>query len=362
MEIFMPSFKIDTSKPVLVTGATGYVAGWIVKKLLEAGVTVHATVRDPENAAKVGHLTQMGQELPGAIKLFKADLLESGSFDAAMKGCGIVFHTASPYLLNVEDPQRDLIDPALKGTHNVLDSVNRTESVSRVVLTSSCAAIYGDVADVAAARGGILTEEVWNTSSNIDHVPYSYSKTLAEKAAWEVAKAQSRWRLVVINPAGVYGPYVGGPIPTSASFDLLRQLGSGAVKSGVPHLQTGKVDVRDVADAHIAAAYIADAEGRHIVSEKSGTLLDMANAVRVAFPNYPLPSREMPGWLIWLVGPMVNKAFTRNFISRNIGKAWRADNSKSQEKLGITYHSSDKAIVEMFGQMAEAGAFGKKAR
>jgi len=93
----------------------------------------------------------------------------------------------------------------------VLDAVNRTESVERVVLTSSCAAIYGDVADCAAAPGGVLTEEVWNTSSSLEHVPYSYSKTVAERAAWEMAGAQDRWRLVVINPAGIYGPSAGGP-------------------------------------------------------------------------------------------------------------------------------------------------------
>jgi len=84
------------------------------------------------------------------------------------------------------------------------------------------------------------------------------------------------------------------------------------------------------------------------VSEKSGTFLDMANAIRVKHPDYPLPKREIPKWLLWLVGSMVNKLLSRKFVSRNIGYDWRADNSKSRGKLGIEYASTDKAIVEMF--------------
>jgi dihydroflavonol-4-reductase len=250
----MTKFKIDTDKTVLVTGATGYVAGWIVRGLLEAGVKVNATVRDPNNADKVVHLTRMGDELPGTLTLFKADLMQDGAFDAPMQGCAIVFHTASPYTLNAADPQKEIVDPALIGTRNVFGSVNRTKSVERVVQTSSCAAIYGDSADCADAPGGILTEAVWNTTSSLDHNPYSYSKTLAERAAWELAEAQDRWRLVVMNPGGIYGPSVGGPIPTSESFNIIRQVGGGDFKSGVPRYESPKVDVRDVAEAHLRGA------------------------------------------------------------------------------------------------------------
>ena len=174
-------FTVDTSKPVMVTGATGYVAGWIVKGLLEAGATVHAPVRNPDSADKIKHLTDTAAQSPGKIRFFKADLLAEGSYAEAMAGCGVVFHTASPFTVDVKDPQKELIDPAVKGTANVLEQANKTPSVERVVLTSSCAAIYGDNTDCAAAPGGRLDESVWNTSSSIDHNAYSYSKTLAER-------------------------------------------------------------------------------------------------------------------------------------------------------------------------------------
>ena len=210
--------SIDTSSPVMVTGATGYVAGWIVRGLIDAGLTVHAAVRDPDNSGKVQHLLDMAADAPGSIRFFKTDLLDEGSYGPAMEGCSVVFHTASPFVIDVADPQRDLVDPAVRGTANVLNSVNNTPSVGRVVLTSSCAAIYGDAADCADAANGVLTEAVWNTSSSLTHQPYSFSKVEAERAAWEIAQSQSRWDLVVINPSLIVGPG-SGPMRPRKCFE-----------------------------------------------------------------------------------------------------------------------------------------------
>ena len=128
------------TRPILVTGATGYIASWVIKKLLEQGHTVHATVRDLNKTASFAHLEKIAQELNANLKFFKANLLDEGSFDEAMQGCEVVIHMASPFLVtNFKDPIADLVDPAVKGTINVLNSVNRTESVKRVVVTSSIA-------------------------------------------------------------------------------------------------------------------------------------------------------------------------------------------------------------------------------
>ena len=105
----MVMVQTDLTAPVLVTGATGYVAGHIVRRLLEEGYTVHAAVRDPETATKVRHLTELADRLPGTIRYFRSDLLQTGSYVDAMQGCETVFHTASPCHLAVEDPQRDLV-------------------------------------------------------------------------------------------------------------------------------------------------------------------------------------------------------------------------------------------------------------
>ncbi len=159
--------NIDKSTPVLVTGGNGYIASWLTKYLLEQGINVRATVRDPSNEKKVGHLKKIAENTRGRLTLFQADLLKEGSFNDAMRGCELVFHTASPFVIRgIKDPQKELVDPAVKGTRNVLEAANRIESVKRVVLTSSVVAIYGDAVDMQQTKNGIFTEEHWNTTSS----------------------------------------------------------------------------------------------------------------------------------------------------------------------------------------------------
>jgi len=99
--------EIDASKPILVTGGSGYMASWIVRLLLEQGRYVKATVRDKSHKEKVGHLVQMGEECPGKVELYEADLLKNGSFEEAMAGCELVIHNASPFqLFGIKDPQK----------------------------------------------------------------------------------------------------------------------------------------------------------------------------------------------------------------------------------------------------------------
>ncbi len=127
---------------VLVTGAAGYLASWVVKRLLEQGHSVHGTVRSLKDDRKLTHLQRLSEAHPGQLVLFEADLLGAQGFDAAMQGCSSVLHTASPYKLGPSaDPERELIAPAVNGTRHVLDAVNRTPSVERVVITSSIVAM-----------------------------------------------------------------------------------------------------------------------------------------------------------------------------------------------------------------------------
>lgn len=345
---------IDTSKPVLVTGATGFVAGWIIRLLLERGATVHATLRDPGDTDRVRHLTDIVGSSPGTLNLFRAELLNVGDFAAPMAGCGVVLHTASPFKSVVEDPQRDLIDPAVQGTRNVLQQARDTASVTRVVLTSSCAAIYTDAADCIDAPGGILTEAVWNTTASLDHQPYSLSKTLAEQEAWRIAQGAA-FRLVAVNPALIMGPAVGGK-PTSESFDIMRRAGKGEFKQGCPRLGLGIVDVRDVARAHLAAAFLPGVEGRNIVVGHNTDLLSALLTLQLKYGHsHPLPRRAVPKALLWLLAPKLG--LTRKFVSRNVNVPWRADNAKGRRELGLTYRPLSSTMEDMFQDMIARGYF-----
>jgi nucleoside-diphosphate-sugar epimerase len=329
---------IDQTKPVLVTGATGYVAGWIVKKLLEEGITVHASVRNPNDTKKIAHLIDLAKNSKGQIHFFNSDLLEKGSYMEAMKGCELVYHTASPFTSNFKDAQKDLINPAVLGTENVLESASKTPTVKRIVLTSSVAAIYTDAIECQNAPGGQLTEDIWNETASLDYQPYSFSKTLAEKKAWELAHKQTQWDLVTINPSLVMGPMLNPSGTTSESFNILKQIGDGTMKFGVPKLCIGIVDVRDVAQAHYLAGFTPSAQGRYITSGHNSNFLDISMLLLPKFgQHFPIPTRAMPKWLLILVGPMINKALNRKFIRNNIDIDWKASNSKIKKELNMTF-------------------------
>ena len=349
---------IDKSKPILVTGATGYVAGYVVKKLLEEGLTVHAPVRNPDKKEKVKHLDELAAKSSGEIKYFKADLLKEGSYLEAMEGCELVIHTASPFIASAKNPQKDLVEPALKGTENVLNSVNKVESVKRVVLTSSCVAMYGDAKDTLSYPNQTMREDIWNTTSSVKQSPYNYSKTVAEKKAWEIVEAQNRWDLVVINPSFVLGPSL-NPNATSESLSIIKQMGDGTMKMGVADINMGCVDVRDVAEAHYRAAFTPEAKGRHITSAENLSFLELAQMIGKNYGDkYPIPKGKMPKWLIWLMAPMAG--ITRQFVRDNVGYPWKADNSKIKKELGMEFRSIDTPVNEFFQSGIDQGWLPKK--
>ncbi|MBN2614900.1 MAG: aldehyde reductase [Bacteroidales bacterium] len=345
---------LDKTKPVLVTGATGYIAGWLVKKLLEEGYTVHAAIRNPSKKEKIAHLEQIAKKEKGEIKFFQSDLMKNGSYAKAMEGCEVVFHTASPFKLEVKDPQKDLVDPAVMGTKNVLEQANKTESVKRVVVTSSCAAIYCDCTDLENTKEGVFTENDWNTTASLRYQPYSYSKTLAEKEAWKMSQQQSRWELVVVNPSMVLGPALNIHETTSESISLFKQMGDGTLKAGVPNLGMGVVDVRDLAEVHFNAGFNPEAGGRNIASGHNSSMLEMAQILHEVYADeYKIPNKPMPKWLLMLVGPMVNKTLTKQYIRNNVNKVWKADNGKSVRVLGAKYRPLKDTLVDSFRQMID---------
>ncbi len=354
--------KIPSSSPVMVTGATGYVGGVLVQQLLEAGLTVHCPVRDPTNKSKIKHL----QDLNGGdkLKFFKADLLEERSYVESIKGCSVVFHVASPFIFDVPSgkEQEMLLDPAIKGTLNVLESATDESSVKRVVVTSSVAAIASDGTDCRVFRkrtGKMSNEENWNESASIDFKPYSYSKTQAEKAAWNYVKENDcSYDLVVCNPSFVMGPGV-KVHETSESYIFAKNLGTGFVKSGCPDMGMVIVDVRDVARGHIAAGFLPSeivAGQRYILNGSNTNFFEMAKVLWEDYPNHPLPKRNapIPKWLFWLVAPLVG--VTRSFVYRSVGRYEEHDNSKSLRDLELgEYRSLKESMVDMFAQCIESG-------
>lgn len=346
--------EIDKSKPILVTGANGYVASWLVKSLLDEGLKVHAAVRNPNNEQKVGHLKALAAASKGELKLFAADLLKEGSYKEAMQACELVYHTASPFKSEVKDPQKELVDPALKGTENVLRSANETESVKRVVVTSSVVAIFSDAQE--SVDKGVLTEADWNETASLSYQPYAYSKTLAEKKAWEMAEAQNRWDLVCINMSFVLGPFLSQTANDSESITILKMFGDGQLKMGVPNLGMGMVDVRDVAEAHKRAGFRPEAQGRYITSAHNTNFLSIGQSIAKKYgKDYPLPKKALPKWLVMLAGPFLNKSFTRNYVKRNVNVPVNLDNSKIKRELEMDFRPMEETLHDGFQEVIDKG-------
>ncbi|XP_068658737.1 phenylacetaldehyde reductase-like [Aristolochia californica] len=272
-------------KVVCVTGASGYIASWLTKFLLQRGYTVKATVRDLNDPKKTKHLFAL-EGAKDRLHLVKADLLQEGSFDAAVEGCEGVFHTASPFYHAVEDPQAELLDPAVKGTLNVLGSCARTSSVKKVVVTSSFAAV-GYTGRPRTPE--VVVDESWFSNPEVCKsmkIWYVLSKTLAEAAAWEFAKEKGI-NMIAINPSMVIGPLLQPTLNTSAEAILNLVNGSPTF----PNASFGWVDVRDVVNAHILAYEDSSASGRYLTVGKVAHFSEIAKIVQELYPNLPVPQK-----------------------------------------------------------------------
>ncbi|MGY2875888.1 nucleoside-diphosphate-sugar epimerase [Marmoricola sp. URHA0025 HA25] len=332
---------------VLVTGGSGFVASHLVQQLLRRGYAVRASVRDLARADKVQPLRRLAAGEPGSLELFEADLMRRGAFDEAMAGCRYVFHVASPFLLpeQIRDGRRDLLEPALEGTRNVVSAIDRTPGVERLVLTSTVGAIFGDYVDVREMRDGTLSEDYFNTTSTLANNPYHYAKTVAELEAWSLARKQDRWSMVTINPGLVLGPSL-GTASDSGSLFLMNELMSGYFFYGAPSFSFTFVDVRDVATAHIRAAEVESATGRYILARpEMVSMRDMSRIIRDRHPSrLGLPRHGVPDAVVRVLGPRFG--LTQDYIRKHLAITFPVDNRRSVEELGISYRRVEETVLD----------------
>ncbi|BFG33854.1 hypothetical protein CerSpe_201310 [Prunus speciosa] len=273
-----------TGEVVCVTGGSGCIGSWVVRLLLDRNYTVHATVKDLKDEGETKHL----EALEGAatrLRLFQIDLLDYNSIFAAINGCSGVFHLASPNIIDqVQDPEKELLDPAIKGTLNVLTAAKQA-GVIRVVLTSSIAAI---TPSPHWPSDKIKDEDCW---TDVDYCKqkglwYSLSKTLAEKAAWEFAKEKGL-DVVVVNPGTVMGDVISPRL--NASMVTLVRLLEGCTET-YENFFMGSVHFKDVALAHILVYENKSATGRHPCLEAISHYGDFVARVAELYPEYKVPS------------------------------------------------------------------------
>ena len=336
---------------VFVSGATGFIGSHIVAQLLAAGHRVRGSVR---NLRKSGDLAFL-RRLPGAaerLELVEADLLASHAFLGQLNGCDVVMHTASPYVLDVRDPQRDLVDPAVRGTRSMLEACVDTAGIRRVVVTSSMAAVTDE-----PDAGHVLTEDDWNTRSTLSRNPYYLSKTLAEREAWAfVDTHRPAWSLIAINPFLVLGPSLTKALNTSNKViaDLLN-----GVYPAIPALTWGLVDVRDAAGAHIRAMDAEGARGRYICAADVITLRRVVELLRAnGYSRYRLPRIGLDhpiGNVLAKLAAYGQSKGARQYLQTHLGRVPRFDNSKIRRDLTMTFRPLEATVVETAADLVRWG-------
>jgi dihydroflavonol-4-reductase len=278
---------------VLVSGGSGYLGGRCVVELLRRGYAVRTTVRDLAKEEEVR--ARVATELdPGdRLTVLAADLRSEEGWADAVAGCEYVLHVASPFpAAQPKDPD-ELIVPAREGTLRVLRAA-LDAGVRRVVVTSSVAAVRGS-ADSAAAP---LAEADWSDPDDPKLSPYARSKTIAERAAWDLVRERGEEeRLAVVNPGAILGPVLGGEHSTSLA--LVERLLNGM--PGTPRIGFSVVDVRDVAELHILAMTAAEAGGeRYLATARFQWMADVAAVLRERLGPQAakVPKRSIPDFLV----------------------------------------------------------------
>ncbi|KKB78908.1 hypothetical protein VW35_10550 [Devosia soli] len=310
---------------VLLTGISGFLGGHVAMALLNAGYRVRGSVRTLDKAGKVRTTLQRAGGDVGRLEFVALDLLGDAGWDAAMDGVRFLQHTASPFVLDIPKDPNELIRPAVDGTRRAIEAALRAK-VERIVLTSSIAAIQYGHKDYSR----LLTESDWTNVDSPKTGAYAKSKTLAEKAAWDLMdKAGRHDDLAVINPAAILGPLLDDDPGTSAA--LVARLLDGKLPA-VPKLGFSVVDVRDVAALHLDAMTNESAGGqRCIASEGIYRMTDIASAMKEAFPDRRIPTAELPDVLVRLAG-LFDRTIAGNV--HELGTLKRLDGHRGSNRLG----------------------------
>jgi nucleoside-diphosphate-sugar epimerase len=337
---------------VLVTGGSGFLGGWCVAELLRRGHQVRTTVRDGARETELrARLPLLAPDLPadhGArLSFVVADLCEDAGWEDAVAGCEYVLHVASPFpLVQPKDPD-ELIVPAREGTLRVLRAALGA-GAARVVVTSSVAAVG------AGGKGGgrRLDESDWTDLGDASVTPYARSKTIAERAAWDLAEElDATERLAVVNPGAILGPV--GSEERSPSLEVVQRLLNGM--PGVPRIGFNLVDVRDVADLQIRAMSDPAGGGRRFVAVRSFEwMADVAKILRERLGDdaAKVPKRRVPDLMVRAMGlfdPGVRA------VTGQLGRKQEYSSARAEESLGWAPRPIEETIVDCARSLVGGG-------
>jgi dihydroflavonol-4-reductase len=342
------------NQTVLVTGGSGFLGGWCLVELLRAGYRVRTTVRESSRESDVRATLASRVDAGERLSVLVADLARDQGWKEATDGCDYVLHVASPFPPKQPKDPDDLIVPAREGTLRVLRA-SLEAGVRRVVVTSSTAAVRNSG---VAPTTRPLTEDDWTDPANPRLTPYVRSKTIAERAAWDlVREAGQPTRLAVVNPSAILGPALNADL--SYSLQLIERLLNGM--PGVPRLGFNFVDVRDVADLQLRAMTAPEAAGeRFLATTKFLWTAEVAAILRerLGAGAAKVPTRTVPNLL---VRGMARFDPGLRSVVGDLGQRVDYSNEKARTRLGWSPRPIEETIVDCARSLMEQGVVAARA-
>jgi len=336
------------SNPILVTGASGFVALHTIIQLLQQGYKVRATLRTLSREAEVREAVGKHVEIKDNLEIVGADLMHDSGWDKIVQDCESVLHIASPFPLLEPKHEDELIVPAVQGTQRVLHAAHNA-NIKRVVIVSSVAAVSSG----HSGDNRTFDENDWSIVEN-NISAYSKSKTFAERAAWDFinsAENTNKMEMVAINPPLILGPLPNKDLATSAEMISTLMLGQ---VPGVARLKVGIVDVRDVASALILAMTTPEAAGnRFICPAATVWLKEIADTLHKKYTGrYKIPTIQFPVFLVRILALFDKKIA---LVANDLNWDFELSDEKIKRVLKWSPRSAEEAILSMAESLIEQG-------
>lgn len=344
---------LERGSVVAVTGAAGFVGGWVVNELLERGYRVRACVRRADDRDRVGFLAAMPAAASGRLTIHAADLDDVGCFDEIFRGCDGVAHVS--HVSTYDDP-----DYVRRTCDHIIASIDASATVRRVVVTSSIAAVISEADNAEFVRRPIVNEDREPDESNPKRTAargqgYSIGKVIAQRSFSDAAAASGRWDAITICPGDNVGPIRSAHQLSSGPWqrliaDMVR--GRCEVFHGTgPYRPWMTVDVRDDAACHVGlfeSERVANGERFLAWSTETRTYEDIVATIDRVLPELrhdpgPITDAAPPHW----------KAREDEF--RSIWAGLTLENDRIRHAVPITFRPLDDSIRDCVESLIAIG-------
>ena len=330
---------------VLVTGAAGFIGSHVVAQLLQSGTHVRATVRNPANAT---FLNSLPVSEGGSLQIVTMDLLDFATVRSAVSDCKDVIHCAASLYVGAKNPQRDVVDPSIEGTANLVKALQQAGVVERIVHTSSVAAIRR----TSHENGTIFSVEDWCDDATVKTNPYGLAKAGAERVMRKWVESQvgeSKPRLITIHPSVVFGP-IFSPRHKEGSMSYLKHFTSGP--PFVLKLNINFVDVRDVATAHINALTNGNDGARYLLHNHSMWMQEIGTELKVLKPERKWATRKLPSIFAYMLA-IVHPKLSVKQLRGNMGVKIGYDVGNVADALGFVFTDYQKTLVDSIDSISQ---------